>query len=117
MKKPFLILAAVLCVSAISGPASAACWGGTCIDADGNSYTADPTHGSTFRRDFSNDPAGQQGSMASTRFGNFTLYSGVSQGNAWDNRPTHFGNGMNGLAPNPQGQSDSTYCALYGTCR
>ena len=117
MKKPFLILAAALCASAISGQANAACWGSTCIDADGNSYTANPTGGSASTRDFNNAPAGEQGSMASTKFGNFTLYSGVSQGNAWNNRPFHFGNGLNGSTLNSQEQSDSSYCALYGNCR
>jgi hypothetical protein len=117
MKKPFLIFAAALCVSAISGQADAACWGGTCIDADGNSYTANPTGSSATTRNFNSGPAGEPGSMAGTRFGNFTLYSGVSQSNAWDNRPSHFGNGLNGSASNSQGQSDSPYCALYGTCR
>ena len=116
MKKPFLILAA-LWISAISGQADAACWGGTCIDADGNSYTANPTGGSAYTQNFNSAPSGEQGSMPSAKFGNFTLYSGVSQGNAWNNRPFRFGDGPNGSALNPQGQSDSPYCALYGNCR
>ena len=118
MKTRFLIFAAALFASTICGQANAACWGGTCIDADGNSYTADPTRGGVSQRNFNNAPAGEQGPMASTKFGNFTLYSGVSQRNAWGDRPLRFGNVPNGSALNSKvQQSDSPYCALYGNCK
>jgi hypothetical protein len=118
MKKPLLVLTGVLCISAISGQAEAFCGD----PARGCSQTfsngaVNPQDGTTNSQGF-DAQTGRQWSGNTTRFGNFSLYGGISQGDAWSNPQSRFGNRFdNSSGVNSQSQSSNGYCALYGTCK
>jgi hypothetical protein len=118
MKKPLLVLASALCVAAISGQAQAFC--GDAAQSCSQAFTngaANPQDGTTSSQGF--DPqSGRQWSTDTTKFGNFTLHSGFSQGDSWNSPQARFGDRFNNAAGlNSQSQSNSDYCALYGTCK
>jgi hypothetical protein len=116
MKKPLLVLAAVLCVSAISGQAEAFCGDPAqgCSQAFSNG-ALNPQAGTTNSQGFGFQPE-RQWSGNSTRFGNFTLYGGVSQGDVWNQ--SRFGDRFdNSAGANSHSQSSNGYCELYGTCK
>ena len=97
MKRPLLILTTALCVSAISAQAEAFCGDPTqsCSQAFSKSG-ADPQDGTTSSRGF-DAQTGRQWSGNTTRFGNFTLYSGMSQGGSWNNPQSRFGDRFDNL--------------------
>ena len=116
MKKPLLILTAALCVSAISGQAEAICGDPArgCSQAFSNGALS-PQDGATNSQGFDSQ-SGRQWSGNSTRFGNFTLYGGVSQGDTWNQ--SRFGDRFgNSTGANSHSQSSNGYCALYGACK
>jgi hypothetical protein len=118
MKKPLLILTAALCVATVSGQAEAFC--GDAVQGCSQAFTngaANPQNGTTSAQGF-DAQTGRQWSSDTTRFGNFTLRSGFSQGDSWNNPQSRFGDRFNNAAGlNSQSQSSDEYCALYGTCK
>jgi len=118
MKKPFWVLIAALCISAISGQAEAFCGDPAqgCSQAFSNG-ALNPQDGTTNSQGF-DAQTGRQWSGNTTKFGSFTLYSGISQGSSWNNPQSRFGDRFdNGMGRNSQNQSSDGYCALYGTCK
>ena len=116
MKQPLLVLTAALCVSAISGQAEAFCGDAArdCSQAFSNG-ALNLRDGPTSSPGFDSQP-GRQWSGNSTRFGNFTLYGGVSQGDTWNQ--SRLGDRFNNLSgANSHDQSGNGYCELYGTCK
>jgi hypothetical protein len=118
MNMPLLVLTAALCVSAISGQAQAYC--GDSAQSCSQAFSKDvrnPQDGTTSSQGF-DAQTGRQWSGNTTRFGDFTLYSGMSQGGSWINPQSRFGDRSdNATGRNSQNQSSDEYCALYGTCK
>jgi len=116
MKTPVLVLTAALCVLAVSGQAQAFCGdsGQPCSHAFTND-TATAQDGTTNSQGF-DARTGRQWSGNTMRFGNFSLYSGMSQGGSWSNPQSRFGDRLD-TSTGRNSQSNSDYCALYGTCK
>jgi hypothetical protein len=116
MKKPLLVLTAALCVLAVSDQAQAFCGdaGQVCSHAFTND-TATPQDGTTSSQGF-DARTGRQWSGNTTRFGNFSLYSGMSQGGSSSNPQSRSRDRLDN-SMGRSSQSNSDYCALYGTCK
>ncbi len=113
MKMRFLVLAMTVSAAMISGEAEAFCGDATasCSQAFTGNQSGQPDGAVTPWQKFA-ARTGDQWSGAGTKFGNFSLYSGVSQERDWNNPQARYGNGA-GLTP----QGGDANCALYGTCR
>ncbi len=111
----FSILVTAVCAVMVSGQAEAFCGDATatCSQAFTGNQNSQPDGSITPWQKF-DAQTGDQWSGASTKFGNFSMYSGVSQGRDWNNPQARYGNGA---SLNSQGQSSEGYCALYGSCR
>ena len=116
MKKPVLVLTAALSVLAVWGQAQAFC--GDPAQVCSRALTNDTA---TSQDDTTNSQGfdartGRQWSGNTMRFGNFSLYGGISQGGSWSNPQSRFGDRLNSSTERSS-QSNSDTCALYGTCK
>jgi hypothetical protein len=112
-------LALVTCLSA-TAPSAAGCFGAgdfyTCTDASGNRYTVS-RFGDTTRMSGSNSNTGSTWSQNSMTIGNSTYTHGQTNGNAWNETQTQYGNGFNHVyGADSAGQPYSYNCNPYTGC-
>ncbi len=116
MQKLLGIFAVALGAAVFSSQADAFCGDSAAsCSSSFNSGSNSPQDGPAHWENFSGQ-AGNPSSAPAMKFGNFSLYGGVSQGFDRNNPQARYGL-THGADLNSQDQSSGANCALYGTCR